>query len=122
ENATDIGIYDVKKNTAHGNNAAFSKNHIEKLRADLCVLEKQFVKIAKPEEQQRVFRQLALNAAILRHHRSELCITSHRQNLNRKIQMVRLNFYSEENSTNRLGRSQTPCIIRSATRSNSVWR
>jgi hypothetical protein len=41
------------------------------LRAGLGVLEKHFVKVAQAEEQQGIFRQLAFDAAILRHHGSE---------------------------------------------------
>ena len=44
---------------------------------DLRVLEKHFVEIAEPEQQQRVLGQFAFDAAILRHHRSELRFGGH---------------------------------------------
>jgi len=48
------------------------------LRADLRVLEKHLVKIAEPEQEQRVPGQFAFNAAILRHHGCKLGFGGHR--------------------------------------------
>jgi hypothetical protein len=50
---------------------------IQQLGAGLGVLEKHFVEIAEAEEQQRVLGQFAFDAAILRHHGSELRFGGH---------------------------------------------
>ena len=47
------------------------------MRAGLRVLKKHFIEITEAEEQQRVLGQLALDTAILRHHRSELRFGGH---------------------------------------------
>ena len=50
---------------------------IEQLRAGLRVLEEHLVEIAQPEQQQGVLGQFAFDAAILRHHGSELGFGRH---------------------------------------------
>ena len=47
------------------------------LRAGLRVLEKHLVEIAEPKQQQRILRQFAFDAAILRHHGRELGFGRH---------------------------------------------
>jgi hypothetical protein len=82
KNAADIGIGGVKRDAAHGNNAAFCEGNIQELSADLGVFEKEFVEITKAEKKQRIFGQFAFDAAILRHHGSQLDFGGHRQNVN----------------------------------------
>ena len=77
EEPRDIAGRRVKRNAAHRHDAAPGERDVEQLRAGLCVLEKEFVKIAQAEEQQRVIRQFALDAPVLRHHRSELRVAAH---------------------------------------------
>ena len=77
QNARDIGIGRVKRQAAHGNAIARGQRKIEDLRAGLRVLEKHLVKIAQPEQQNRILRQFAFDAAILRHHGSELGFGGH---------------------------------------------
>ena len=78
EQSRDVGAGRVPGNAAHRHDAAFGERNIEQLRAGFRILEKEFVKIPEPEEQQGVFGQFAFDAAILRHHRSELSVAAHR--------------------------------------------
>ena len=78
EQLRDVAAGRVKRNAAHGHGAAFGQRDIEQLRADSGVFEKEFVEIAEAKEQQRVSGQLAFDAAILRHHRSEFGVAAHR--------------------------------------------
>jgi hypothetical protein len=48
------------------------------LRADLGILEEQFVKIAEAKKQQRVRGKLAFDPPVLRHHGRELGFGRHR--------------------------------------------
>ena len=123
ENAANIAVCGMERYAAHGNDAAFGEGDIEKLRADLGVFEEKFVKVAEAEQQQRIFGQIAFNAAILGHHGSELGVAGHcAGNFNRKFLAVRSKFYPNGGSANRFVRSRAPCMMRSANRSNSVWR
>ena len=70
------------RQAAHRHAVARGERQVENLRAGLRVLEKHLVKIAEPEQQQRVLGQFAFDAAILRHHGSELGFGGHRQNVN----------------------------------------
>ena len=65
------------RQAAHRHAVARGEREVEQLRAGLRVLEKHLVKIAEPEEQQRVLRQFAFDAAILRHHGRELGFGGH---------------------------------------------
>jgi len=67
------------RQAAHWHAIARGERQIEKLRAGLRVLEKHLVKIAEPEQQQRVLGQFAFDAAILRHHGSQLGFGGHRR-------------------------------------------
>ena len=78
EQFADIRLRGMERNAAHGNHSALRERHVEELRAGLRVLKKQLVKVPQPEQQERVFGQLALDAAILCHHRGELGIAGHR--------------------------------------------
>ena len=78
EQAPDVGVGGVEGNAAHRHDAALGQRHVEQLRPRLGVLEEHLVEIAQPEQQQRVLGQLALDAAILRHHRRELGVAGHR--------------------------------------------
>ena len=75
--SADVGIRSMKRNAAHGDLPAFCQRHIEQLGALLRVFEEHLVKIAQAEKQQGIFGQLALDAAILRHHGSELGVAGH---------------------------------------------
>ncbi len=77
EQAADVIIRRVKRDAAHGHRAPLGQRHVEQLRPGQGVVEKHFVKVAQPKEQQGLFRQFALDAAILRHHRGELGIVGH---------------------------------------------
>ena len=77
----EVRIGRVKRNAAHWHHASFSERHVEQLRAYLRILEKHLVKITEPKQEQRVLGQLALDAAILRHHRGELGVAGHRRNV-----------------------------------------
>jgi hypothetical protein len=74
----DVGMGGVEGDAAHRNHAPFRQRHIEQLGAGLGVLEKHLVEIAQAEKQQRVPGQLALDAAILRHHGGKLGVAGHR--------------------------------------------
>src|SRR5207248_3704043 len=84
EQPSDVRISGVKRNTAHRNHTALRQSDVQQLRPGYCILEKELVKIAEAEQQQRVFRQLTFNAAILRHHRSELRVAGHSRSRLRK--------------------------------------
>ena len=77
QNARDVIIRRVMRQATHGNTVARGEREVEQLRAGLRVLEKHLVKIAEAEKQQRVFGQLAFDAAILRHHGRELNFGRH---------------------------------------------
>src|ERR1041384_7384129 len=68
----------MMRDAAHRNGPAFGERNVKQLRPALRVLEKHFVEIAEPEQQQRVLGHFALDAAILRHHRGQLGISGHR--------------------------------------------
>jgi hypothetical protein len=72
EQPRDVIVPGVKRNAAHRHHAALRQRHVEQLRADLRVLEKHFVEVTEPEQQQRVLRQFAFDPAILRHHGRKL--------------------------------------------------
>jgi len=72
ENARDVAVCRVMRQTAHRDAVAGGEREVQQLRAGLRVLEKHLIEIAEAEEQQRVLRQFAFDAAILRHHGSEL--------------------------------------------------
>jgi hypothetical protein len=72
EDAGDVAVGGVMRQAAHRHAVARGEREVEQLRAGLRVLEKHLVKIAEAEEQQRVLRQFAFDAAILRHHGREL--------------------------------------------------
>ena len=78
EQAPDVGIGGVEGNAAHRHDAALGQRHVEQLRPRLGVLEEHLVEVPQPEQQQRVLGQLALDAAILRHHGRELGVAGHR--------------------------------------------
>src|SRR5450755_382589 len=65
----DVTVGRMKRQAAHRRAVARREGEVEELRAGLRVLKKHLVKIAKPEQQQRVPGQFAFDAAILRHHR-----------------------------------------------------
>jgi hypothetical protein len=67
----------VKWYPAHGDDAAFGERHVQQLRSQLGVFKKHFIEITEPEEKERVFRQLAFDPAVLRHHGSQFCISCH---------------------------------------------
>jgi hypothetical protein len=69
EQAGDVTMSGVEGDAAHGDVAAFGQGDVEQRRASFGVLEKHLVEIAQPEEQKGFARQLAFDAAILRHHR-----------------------------------------------------
>jgi hypothetical protein len=75
----------VKRNPAHRNFSAACERDIQQLGAGFGVLEKHFVKVAEPKEQDCLARQFAFDAAILRHHRRQLRILAHEKQLRRKI-------------------------------------
>ena len=77
QDAGDVIVGRVKRQAAHRHAVARGEREVEDLRAGLRVLEKHLVKIAEPEQQQRVLRQFAFDAAILRHHGSELGFGGH---------------------------------------------
>ena len=77
EDAGDVIVGGVKRQAAHGHAVAGGEGQIEDLRAGLGILEEQLVKIAQPEQQERVPGQFALDAAILRHHGGELGFGGH---------------------------------------------
>src|SRR6266567_8007017 len=81
EQTANIGFGGVKWDAAHRHRPAFGQGHIEQLRTSLRVLKKQFIKIAQPEKQQRIFGQFALDAAVLRHHRAQLGVAGHCRNV-----------------------------------------
>jgi hypothetical protein len=71
----------MMRNAAHRNHAPLGQCHIQDLRPRLRILEEHLVKIPQPEQQQRIARQFALDAAILRHHRCELRLSGHAANV-----------------------------------------
>ena len=73
----DVTVGGVKRQAAHRDAVARGEGEVEQLRAGLRVLEEHLVEIAEPEEQQRVLGQFAFDAAILRHHGSELRFGGH---------------------------------------------
>ena len=77
EQTGDVTGGRVVGNAAHRDGAAPGERDVEELGAALGVLEKEFVKIAQAKEQQGVLGQLAFNAAILRHHRSDFGVAAH---------------------------------------------
>ena len=77
EQPGDVVIRGVKRDAAHGHRAPLGQRHVEQLRPGQGVVKKHLVKVAQAKEQQRLFRQFALDAAILRHHRGELGIVGH---------------------------------------------
>src|SRR6266700_2061864 len=81
EQTANIGFGGVKWDAAHRHRPAFGQRHIKQLRPGLRVLEKQLIKIAQPEKQQRIFGQFALDAAVLRHHRAQLGVAGHCRNV-----------------------------------------
>jgi len=78
EQPPDVGGGGVVGQTAHGHAVAAGEREVEQLRADLRVLEEHLVKIAKAKQQESVPGQLALDAAILRHHRRQPGFGGHR--------------------------------------------
>ena len=77
QDARDVIIRRMKRQAAHRHAVARGEREIDQLRTGLRVLEKQFLKVAEAEEQQCVLRQFAFDAAILRHHGSELRFGGH---------------------------------------------
>ena len=70
----DVAVGGVKGNAAHGDVAAVRQRHVEQGRAGPGVVKKHLIEIPKAEQQEGFARQFALDAAILRHHRRQLCI------------------------------------------------
>ena len=64
----DIPARRVKGDAAHRDLPPLRQRHIQQLRPGMGVLEKHLIKIPQPEQQQRLRRQFALDAAVLRHH------------------------------------------------------
>ena len=89
EQPADVGVGRVMRQAAHRHAVARGERKIEKLRAGLRVLEKHLVKIAEPEQQQRVLGQFAFDAAILRHHGGELGFGGHRQDDSQEVETRR---------------------------------
>ena len=79
EQPADVGMGRMMRQAAHGHAVARGEREIEELRAGLRILEKHLVEIAEAEQQQRVLGQFAFDAAILRHHGSELGFGGHRR-------------------------------------------
>lgn len=77
EDAGNVVVQRVGRDAAHRHHAAFGECDVEQLRAGLRVLEEHFEKVPEPEKQERVLRQFAFNAAILRHHRGEFGVAGH---------------------------------------------
>jgi len=77
EQPADVAVGGVMRQAAHRHAVARGERQIENLRARLRVLEKHLVKITEPEQQQRVLGQFAFDAAILRHHGSQLGFGGH---------------------------------------------
>ena len=114
EQAADVGVRRVKRNAAHGNHAAFGQRHIQQLRPQLGVLEEQLIEISQPEKQQGILGQLALDAAILRHHGSQLGVAGHQSRLVRKRSQIEI---KKENSEaiaqgDRRSRKRDHCHLR----------
>ncbi len=61
----------VVRDAAHRHEISLRQRDVEKARRLLRVLEKHFVKIAEPEQQQRIRRQRAPDALVLLHHRGQ---------------------------------------------------
>ena len=72
----------MKRQAAHRHAVARGEREVQQLRAALRVLKEHFVKIAEPEQQQRVLGQFTFDAAILRHHRRQLGFGGHGGKLN----------------------------------------
>ena len=89
EQPADVGIGGMMRQAAHRHAVARGEREIEELRAGLGVLEKHLVKIAEPEQQQRVLGQFAFDAAILRHHGRELGFGGHRQDDSQEVETRR---------------------------------
>src|SRR5262249_50419549 len=77
EQATYVRISGMERDAAHRNDTTLRQGDIQKLRTDLRILEKHFVKVAEAKKEKTIFRQLAFDAPILRHHRSKLCFAGH---------------------------------------------
>jgi hypothetical protein len=77
EETSDVGVSGVARDAAHGDDAAFCEGDVEEARAGGSVVEEQFVEVAETEEEQSIARQFTFDAAVLRHHGSELWIAVH---------------------------------------------
>ena len=66
------------ENGAERNAVALRQREVEPLRGELRLFQKHFVKVAEAEQQQRILRQLAFDAASLRHHRSQWGVAGQR--------------------------------------------
>jgi hypothetical protein len=82
EKSSDVAVSGVAWDAAHGDDATFCEGDVEEARAGCCVIEEQFVEIAQSEEEQCIARQFTFDAAILRHHGSELWIAVHEAEVN----------------------------------------
>ena len=67
----DVRFGRVMWNPAHRDAVAIGQREVEQLRPGLGVIEKHLVKIAQPEQQQRIRRNLVFDAPILLHHRRQ---------------------------------------------------
>ena len=77
QDARNVGVGRVKRQAAHGNAVAGGERQIQDRRPGLGVLEKHLIKIPQAEQQQGIGRQFAFDAAVLRHHGSELRFGGH---------------------------------------------
>ena len=102
ENARDVTVGGMEGDAAHRDDAALGERDVEQLRAALRVLEEHLVEIAEAEQQQRIFRQLAFDAAILRHHGRELGFAGHAgATLGEVRQRVEVKFYTARAASSR---------------------
>ena len=87
------------RQSAHRHAIARGEREVQQLRAALRILKKHLIEIAEAEEQQRILRQFAFDAAILRHHGRELGFGGHAADtLRGKFHQVETKLFTDPHS------------------------